>query len=60
MAKNNPNPADPATHQPSPTPRPDAGDITPPHGDEIVNEQRNMSRHDTPPASDPDHDRPAR
>jgi hypothetical protein len=53
-------PGDPTTHQPSPAPRPDAGDTTPPHGDEVVNEQRNMSRHGTPPAADPDNDRPAR
>lgn len=60
MAKNNPNPGESPDQRPSPTPRPDAGDLTPPHGDEIVNEQRNMSRHETPPAADPDNDRPAR
>lgn len=58
MDKNQPNP-DPATHKPSPAPRPDRGDVTPPHGDEIVNEQRNMSRRGTPPPADPDNDRPA-
>ena len=31
---------DPAENRPSPTPRPDDGDVTPPHGDEIVNEER--------------------
>jgi hypothetical protein len=62
MANKNPNanPAEAATDRPSPAPRPDTGDLTPPHGDEIVNEQRNMSRHGTPPAADPDNDRPAR
>jgi hypothetical protein len=59
MAKNQPNPGDPTTSRPSPAPRPDPGDATPPHGDEIVNEQRNMSRHATPAAADPDNDRPA-
>lgn len=65
MDKNQPNP-DPTTHKPSPAPRPDSGDVTPPHGDEIVplhgddsvNAARNMSRRRTPPA-DPDNDRPA-
>jgi hypothetical protein len=60
VQKNTPNPGDPTTDRPSPAPRPDAGDATPPHGDEVVNEQRNMSRHGTPPAADPDNDRPAR
>ena len=27
--------------------------------DEVVNRQRNMSRHATPPPADPDNDRPA-
>jgi hypothetical protein len=58
MDKNSPNPGDPTTSQPSPAPRPDEGETTPPHGDEIVNQQRNMSRHQ-PPAADPDNDRPA-
>ena len=66
MDKNQPNP-DPTTHKPSPAPTPDRGDVTPPHGDEIgqsprgddtVNAQRNMSRHQ-PSAADPDTDRPA-
>ncbi|HYT66766.1 MAG TPA: hypothetical protein VEL51_10125 [Vicinamibacterales bacterium] len=43
----------------APAPEPDRGDVTPPHGDEIVNRQRNMSRHATPPPADPDNDRPA-
>jgi hypothetical protein len=60
VEKKTPNPGDPTTHQPSPAPRPDPGDATPPHGDEVVNDQRNMSRHGTPPAADPDNDRPAR
>jgi hypothetical protein len=60
MAKNNPNPGESPDQRPSQAPRPDAGDLTPPHGDEIVNEQRNMSRHETPPPADPDNDRPAR
>ena len=54
MEKNRPNPGDPTTSKP----RPDEGDMTPPHGDEVVNQQRNMSRHQ-PPAADPDNDRPA-
>ena len=67
LDKKQPNP-DPTTHKPSPAPRPDAGEATPPHGDEIVqsphgadvvNAQRNMSRSGTPPAADPDNDRPA-
>lgn len=58
MDKNQPNP-DPTTHKPSPAPRPDSGDVTPPHGDGIVNEQRHMSRGGTPPPADPDNDRPA-
>jgi len=57
--ENKPNPGDPTTHQPTPAPKPDAGDLTPPHGDEVVNRQRNMSRHATPPPADPDNDRPA-
>jgi len=66
MDTNQPNP-DPTTHKPSPAPRPDRGEVTPPHGDEIghvpgdddtVNAQRNMSRRQ-PPAADPDSDRPA-
>jgi hypothetical protein len=52
------NPGDPTTQLPSPVPRPDTGDVTPPHGDEIVNNKRNMSRHEIPSA-DPDNDRPA-
>ena len=67
MEKNRPNPGDPTTSKPSPAPRLDEGETTPPHGDEIVqpshgdtvNAQRNMSRHATPPAADPDNDRPA-
>ena len=58
MDEKQPNP-DPTTHKPSPAPRPDAGAATPPHGDEMVNEERNMSRRGTPPAADPDNDRPA-
>jgi hypothetical protein len=58
MEKSRPNPGDPATHEPSPAPRPDEGDTTPPHGDEAVNRQRNMSRRQAP-AADPDNDRPA-
>jgi hypothetical protein len=58
MEKNSPNPGDPTTSKPSPAPRRDEGETTPPHGDEIVNQQRNMSRHQ-PPAADPDTDRPA-
>jgi hypothetical protein len=57
--ENKPNPGDPTTHRPSPAPKPDAGDATPPHGDEVVNRQRNMSRHAAPPPADPDNDRPA-
>ena len=65
--ENKPNPGDPTTHRPSPAPRPDEGDTTPPHGDirsrpdseEAINRQRNMSRHETPAAADPDNDRPA-
>jgi len=49
---------DPTTSAPSPA-LPDQGDVTPPHGDEVVNRQRNMSRTSTPPAADPDNDRPA-
>lgn len=41
-------------------PQPDPGDVTPPHGDEIVNDERNASRRSTPTADDPDTDRPAR
>lgn len=84
MGKFEPNPGDPTTARPSPAPRPDDGDVTPPHGDrlpaddsvagvrrdadetasrrspdEVVNRQRNMSRHGTSPAADPDNDRPA-
>ena len=59
QTRNNPNPGDPTTAGPSPAPHPDQGDLTPPHGDETVNRQRNMSRHETPPAADPDNDRPA-
>jgi hypothetical protein len=59
MEKSRPNPGDPTTDEPSPTPRPDEGDTTPPHGDEVVNRQRNMSRRQAPPA-DPDNDRPAK
>jgi hypothetical protein len=40
-------------------PIPDGGDLTPPHGDEVVNRQRNASRTETPRADDPDNDRPA-
>ena len=50
---------DPTTSAPSPAPLPDQGDVTPPHGDEVVNRQRNMSRASTPPPADPDNDRPA-
>jgi hypothetical protein len=57
--ENTPNPGDPTTHRPSPAPRPDEGDVTPPHGDEIVNDARNASRRSTPTADDPDTDRPA-
>jgi hypothetical protein len=56
--ENTPHPGDPTTHRPTPAPKPDAGDSTPPHGDEVVSRQRNMSRHATP-AADPDNDRPA-
>ena len=41
------------------TPIPDTGEVTPAHGDEIVNRQRNASRSETPTADDPDNDRPA-
>jgi hypothetical protein len=67
MDKKQPNP-DPTTHRPSPAPRPDTGESTPPHGDEVVwspggddtvNADRNMSRRGTPSAADPDNDRPA-
>ena len=51
--------ADPTTNAPSAAPHPDQGDVTPPHGDEVVNRQRNMSRTSTPPPADPDNDRPA-
>lgn len=66
MGTKNPNPGDPTTEKSTPAPRPDLGDVTPPHGDEIVlgdemvNARRNMSRHSTPPAADPDNDRPAK
>jgi hypothetical protein len=58
MDRNKSNP-DPTTNEPSAAPQPDRGDVTPPHGDEVVNRQRNMSRTSTPPAPDPDNDRPA-
>lgn len=58
MEKSRPTPADPTRQEPSPAPRPDEGDTTPPHGDEVVNRERNMSR-GQPPAADPDNDRPA-
>ena len=38
---------------------PDPGDVTPPHGDEVVNQRRNASRASQPKADDPDTDRPA-
>lgn len=67
MDTKKPNPGDPTTAGPSAAPLPDARDLTPPHGDAgfrpadndaVVNEQRNMSRHGTPPPADPDNDRP--
>jgi hypothetical protein len=39
---------------------PDPGETTPPHGDEVVNELRNASRHLPERADDPDTDRPAK
>ena len=60
MDKKNPHPAEPATHRPSPEPRPDMGELTPPHGDEIVSEPRNVRRHETPPSADSDSRRPSR
>ena len=59
MADKTPQQSDQIPQQSDVTPMPDAGDITPPHGDEVVNRQRNASRHDTPTADDPDNDRPA-
>jgi hypothetical protein len=50
MAKKDIEADDPAANRPSPTPREDAGDVTPPHGDEIVNEDR-IPR--SPPSSSP-------
>ena len=49
--------------EPAEVPQPDDQDVTPPHGDrrhpdETVNRQRNMSRQSTPPAADPENDRP--
>jgi hypothetical protein len=44
--------------KPTPEPRPDTGDVTPPHG-EILNEDRNASRPEPPPADDEkERDRP--
>jgi hypothetical protein len=40
-------------------PREDDGSVTPPHGDEVVNEMRNASRKSDARADDPDNDRPA-
>lgn len=60
MDRRESSPNDPATRRPSSEPRPDGGDATPPHGDDIVNEERNMSRHGTPPWVDSDSDRPSR
>ena len=51
--------ADTNPKDPEVTPIADTGDVTPPHGDEVVNRQRNASRSETPTADDPDNDRPA-
>ena len=58
MDRKNSNP-DPTTNAASPAPHPDNGDVTPPHGDEVVNRQRNMSRESTSGSADPENDRPA-
>jgi len=51
---------EPAVDDPIPPAGPDPGDVTPPHGDELPNDLRNASRHETPPPADPDNDRPSR
>lgn len=59
MAKNDANLPDPTADESGTLAEPDAGDLTPPHGDEIVNDGRHISPHDPAVWIDPD-DRPAR
>jgi hypothetical protein len=45
---------------PNPDPQPDTGEATPPHGDELIGEERNTTGHAAPHADDANPDPPGR